>query len=218
MGIWTQRIEGADRQGTSVAAMRRVVRENPGADTVVVTNGTNYPDALSMGPWCYANRAPMLLTGWDHRLTQAQLDALAAFPQITNVIILGDGNSVDLSVEGQLASIGIAGDHVERLGGVDRFDTGRMIAEWEMGNCGMGVASVVATNGWNFPDALAASALCGRTNSVMVLVGTDSGSWASCADVVLSDGRQHKVVHGYVLGQENSVSAATKEHLEALTK
>lgn len=209
-----ERVAGSDRQGTSVDAMNLVMSACPETDTVVVTNGTNYPDALSMGPWCYANHVPMLLTGWDHRLTDAQIDALLEQWGIYYVIILGDGKSVDTSVDRQLRSLGY---YVERLGGTDRFDTGWKIADWTMRNYGMGVTNVVATNGWNFPDALAASALCGQTGSVMVLVGTDAGSWSRCADRVLG-GHGDEVELGYVLGKENSVSEATYDHLVALTQ
>ena len=64
---------------------------------------------------------------------------------------------------------GLVGDeNVTRLGGSDRYDTSKKIAEFVLANGGSADKACIAT-GSNFPDALAGGALVGRNGSILLL-------------------------------------------------
>ena len=208
MGIEVVRVAGGDRQQTSARALRELAPTEPA--TVVVATGTNYADTLSIGPWCYREAAPILLTGWDGRLTEEQVAAVRACPSVTGVVIVGGTGAVSADVEGQLA-----GYSVERLAGPDRYATSALVAKWEMER-GMGVSHAAVATGANFPDALAGAALCGRNGSVLLL-SLDAGHGKVALRDVLEP-HAAEVYQGYVLGGEGAVPEGTLDYLKGITK
>ena len=208
MSIEVKRVAGADRQQTSAKALQELASTRP--TTVVVATGTSYADTLSIGPWCYRDVAPILLTGWDGKLTDEQVKAIKACSSVTNVVIVGGTNAVSSDVEKQLS-----GYRVERLAGADRYATSALVAKWEMQR-GMGVFHVAVATGANFPDALAGAALCGSTESVLLLsLATEYGSVA-LRDVLAPHAAE--VSQGYVLGGESAVPRGTLDYLRQLTQ
>ena len=208
MGISTYRIAGDSRQATSLEAMRELYKLGS-FDTVVIATGTNYPDALSIGPWCYAKTAPMLLTG-KNGLSSDQISQLRKYSSVKRIIILGGVNAVPASVQTELKGYGY---DMTRLSGDDRYKTAAAVATFEMDE-GLGLTNAVVATGANFPDALAGAPLCGANNSVMLLV---SPYKASLADLILTEKNASQVDHGYVLGGENAVTKETFEYLKELT-
>lgn len=212
LGIKVTRIAGNDRQETSVAALRELYANNP--EVVVIATGTNYADTLSIGPWCYRGANPLLLTGWDKKLTKAQVDAIKQCKTITNVIIVGGPNAVSPEVEQQLS-----GYYIQRLAGKDRYRTSAAIAEWSS-HGGMGVAHVAVATGKNYPDALAGSALCGRNSSALLLADDPVGGddYPRFALTATLDGHGSQVACGYAFGGEGAVSPGTLAYCQKLTK
>ena len=208
MGIEVARVAGNDRQQTSVMALRELAEAQP--TTVVVATGRNYADTLSIGPWCYREAAPILLAGWDGRLTEEQVAAVRACPSVTDVVIVGGTGAVSADVEGQLA-----GYRVQRLAGSDRYATSALVAKWEIAR-GMGVSRAAVATGANFPDALAGAALCGRSGSVLLLsLDADYGTVA-LRDVLAPHASE--VYQGYVLGGEGAVPPKTLDYLSGFTQ
>ncbi len=212
-----ERIAGSSRQGTSLAVLEKIAAGNK-VDKLVVCSGikkkgkdgkeTNFADALSIGPWCYANSAPILLTGNDGKLTKDQVSTLTKLG-VGRLVIVGGTGAVSDDVPGQLGKG--SGDY-ERLAGDDRYATSAAVADWELAH-GMTCASVSVATGASFPDALAGAALCGSKNSVLVLAKNEKSSGL---DVIAANKAQ--VQTGYVLGGESSVSASLYSYLESLTK
>lgn len=210
MGIECTRIAGYDRQSTSLLAFDDVT-DITQSDTVVVASGQQFPDALSIAPWCYANAAPILLTGSDRCLSDEQVQAVQDAEQVERIVIVGGPGAVsETDVRSQL------GDTYEYviLAGADRYETSARISVWEMDE-GMGITNLVVASGEAFPDALAGSALCGVSNSVLVLVPS-SGSTMKAVDTAVRNGGVGTIRYACVLGGKSAVGDAVLKYCRAL--
>lgn len=208
MGVSVTRVAGPNRQGTSVEALEELAAASP--DTVVVATGWNFADALSIGPWCYRRKAPILLAR-NGRLSGEQVAAVRSVGSIENVVIVGGYAAVSDEVMDQLGR----GYSYERLSGSNRYETSAAIAAWEMGEHGMGLANVAVTTGRKYPDALAGAALCGRNGSALLLVAPGEGGTAPALGLLEAD--PHAVRVGYVLGGAGAVPESLVDRLRAAT-
>jgi putative cell wall-binding protein len=201
MGIAVNRIAGATRQATSLELAKAVYQLNGAPDTVIVASGYGFADALSIGPWAYASKTPILLTTAEGNLTEDEVSFIKS-AGISKVIIVGGENAVSKAVEDQVGDIDL-----ERLGGATRYDTSKLIAQWSL-NHGMSLSEVCVVSGLNFPDALAGAALAGGRCGIMVLVNGDGGV---CLDWVLENSSDLSKVQ--VLGGESAVSQSVYDCL-----
>ncbi|WP_371164167.1 glycoside hydrolase domain-containing protein [Buchananella felis] len=153
-----RRLSGVDRVKTAI----EVARAEKWGRTAILASGNNYADALAAGPLAAAHNAPVLLT------TGAQLESevLGVLREkgITKVIVVGGSGSVS---PGKLAALQRAGHGVERVFGVDRYDTAVQVAKATERVTGS-KKMVYVVDGTNFPDGVAAGALAGRTGGVVV--------------------------------------------------
>ncbi len=134
------------------------------AETVILTKGTDFPDALSGVPLAYKNNAPILLTE-SSSLSQETLEELKRLNP-TKVIILGGEAAISSTVELQLQSEGIA---VERIGGKDRYETTAKIAL----KVGSSNRTAIIATGLNYPDALSISSYAAYNQIPILLVNKD---------------------------------------------
>ncbi len=161
-------VEGTDRFGTSVQVSEQTFPD--GADTVIVTTGYNWPDALAAASLAGVYGAPVLLT-WPSDLPGDIADEIERLGA-TDAFILGSTRAVSAGVETEVEAI--VGSPATRLGGSDRFETAELIAEEVVDVMGDGWdgTAFVAT-GMNFPDALAASPLSSYTGYPIFLARAD---------------------------------------------
>lgn len=141
-----KRLSGADRFLTASA----IAQEGwDTADTVVLANGSNFPDALSGAPLAYKLNAPILLT--SGKKVELNLDTKDRIKQLgaKKVIILGSEAAVSAQVESTLKKEMKL--EVERIGGKDRYETAALIAK----KLGGKPEKAIITNGSKYPDALA---------------------------------------------------------------
>ena len=197
MGITTERLAGSTRADTAVKALEKVKARTGAIDTVIVATGYGFADALSIGPYSYAKKAPIVLTQSDGTLSESTLAAVRA-SGATKAIIVGGGKVVSQAVENQLATQGVA--DVTRLAGKNRYATSVEIANYAEAH-GMSVATPCVATGVNFPDALAGAALAGSKGSVLLLVADENSATVS----FLAD-RKASVASGYFLGGEGAIS------------
>ncbi|MGG3467855.1 cell wall-binding repeat-containing protein [Neobacillus pocheonensis] len=115
------------------------------ADTVFIVNYLAFADALSSAPLAKKFDAPILLTKPDALPDTTKAKIASLKPK--NIVIIGGAGSVSTNVENQLR--GLAGN-VERIGGTDRFEVAKLVAE-KMGS----TSQAIVTNGLVFSDALA---------------------------------------------------------------
>lgn len=155
-GFTFDRLEGLDRFDTAADI---AITSFGTADTVVLARGDNFPDALTGNYLAGVLDAPILLTRTDD-VPDATRDALRTLG-VDNVIIVGERAAVSDAVEADLR-----GEYaVERVGGVDRYETAELIAERAGGDGTTtvgtynGLRTAVLGSGQNFPDVLAAGAL-----------------------------------------------------------
>jgi len=152
---------GDDRFAT--AAMAALHAFPQGADTAIVAYGRDFADALSASGLAGAVDAPVLLTetGVLSPATASALETLG----VTKIYIVGGTGVVGPVVENALK--GIAAD-VERLGGANRYETSKLIAEETVAMGGSTTAAFVV-RGDDFADALSVSSIATQMKMAVLL-------------------------------------------------
>ena len=159
-GVNAERITGTDRFGTSRAIARDAFLDNdtdPGGSTVAyISNGLNFPDALSAGGAAATVDAPVILVnGTASTVPTETLDLLDDLG-VTEIIVTGATNSVSAGIFTQLdAEFGT----VIRQTGADRFGTSAAVNAYRFSPT---ETKALLATGLNYPDALAGSALAGE--------------------------------------------------------
>jgi len=182
------RVSGADRYATSNAInlfSDSNANPNTTGGTAVVATGTNFADALAIGPAVWDEGFEMVLTD-SASLSPAAQSTLVNLG-VSNVIIVGGTSAVSASVESAITALGIK--VLYRISGADRTQTAAQIATWETGGVGVlpatsaygalnglgwGVGTVNIARGDAFPDALAAGPVEGDNGEVILLTGSSS--------------------------------------------
>ncbi|TNU89778.1 hypothetical protein FIC87_10595 [Eggerthella lenta] len=158
-----KRLAGKDAVGTALA----IYDEGKGSwgTTAVIATAATFQDALSMSPYSYCSKAPIFLANpFTHELDTATKNAIRS-GGFTRVVIAGGTAAISSSVE----KTQLKGMKVVRLGGPTAYETSVAISEWCLGQ-GMQVADMGIATGTSYYDAITGSALCGKRNSVLVLV------------------------------------------------
>lgn len=152
----TTRISGTDRYRTSVAASGRIFTSqgsaNP-AKAVVVANGGAPADALAASSLAGAvGGAPILLTPGGE--LDSSVEAEIARLGVTKAYVVGGTAVISDHVKAQVGAAGVVSS-VTRLGGVDRYETAKLIA-LEVKRLG-GDSRVIIVNGDTLIDAVTAA-------------------------------------------------------------
>jgi putative cell wall-binding protein len=155
-----RRLSGPERLETAAAISRDAFPQ--GAETAIITRADLFPDALAGSHVAGARNAPILLTPSDRlaETTTAALNQLGA----KDLILLGGTAAISTAVENQLRARPNA--RVQRVPGLNRYDTARLIAELVGGPIGtipgpegQPLRTAILAAGENFPDALASGPL-----------------------------------------------------------
>lgn len=153
---------GLDRYGTSVELSRKTFAS---ADSVVLTTGRGFADAVCGAPLAHQLGAPMLLTAKDS-LPQPVRDEIVRLGA-KNAYVLGGTGAVGDTVRTELEGMGLM---VTRLSGNNRYETSDAIAD-ELAKL-KGVTSfpsAFVASGEDFPDALAASGVAAQAGVPVLL-------------------------------------------------
>jgi putative cell wall-binding protein len=197
-------IEGPTRYETAIEASKLAFPN--GAETVVVTTGENWPDALGGSALAGAYGGPILLTPSSAlpAAVAAEIDRLGA----ADAIILGGTGAVTPAVEAALAAR-LGPTRVRRIGGADRYATAELIARavTEKAGAAYDGTALVAT-GANFPDALGGSPLAAG-GPWPILLATPAGLTPSTAATLDDIG----VDRALILGGTGVVSPAVEAGL-----
>lgn len=160
----TDRLGGADRYATAVAASRAAFpRADPaGLSTVYLASGMQYADALAAGPTAVARGGGLLLTQTDRltATTAAELRRLAP----DRVVVVGGTGAVGARVLDQVSALGLS---VSRLGGADRYATSAALAREGFPS---GARTAWVATGQGYADALAAGPAASAAGGPIVLV------------------------------------------------
>jgi putative cell wall-binding protein len=145
------------------------------------------------------------LTGKDtlSPYTQAELERLKP----ASVYIVGDTPSVPAHIYEAIKSLDFA-PHVIRIGGKDRYETARMIAEETIRITNRALTEVIITKGLDFPDALASSPFAYMKQIPVLLSQTEALS-KDTRDFLITN----NITSAVVLGDEKSIAPTARATL-----
>lgn len=198
------RIYGAKAADTSVAAYKK--GKGWGSTAIVATN-SGYWDALSIAPYAYAYKAPVFLTSSVDSISSSVINSIKS-GGFTKVVIVGGNRAVSSSVEQNIRATGV---RVERIGGKDAIETSGMIAKWERKQ-GMELTHLAVATSDGYWDALSGASLCGKQNSVLVLV-SKNGDYRAL-DAIYNYGGS-AVEHGHILGGPSAIPKSASSRISA---
>lgn len=132
-------------------------------DNVVLTTGSNFPDALAGVPLAHQKQGPLLLLESTPETSQEAFKYLKEHLRKSgNIYILGGTAVVPDSFLTALVNLGFKRENIHRIAGQDRYETALAIAR-ELIHSG---SEFYLVQGDNFPDALSASVLAATTGYV----------------------------------------------------
>ena len=227
----------ANASGASAKAIALAKACTAHGDTVIIaTQGTaktpSFKDALSIAPYSYATKSPILYAEYDKSLSKDTLACIKG-QGYKKVIIVGGPVALPAGIESQLKGIGFGAGSITRLAGGDSYATSEVIAKWATGQYQKGATpnqyayvkfqpsvrlganrlAVATSQSWK--DALCGAALCGKNRSVLLLADDkDANGRAAgfCAE------RKATIDHAYILGGAAAVGKTTEAKLRASTK
>jgi putative cell wall-binding protein len=207
-GITVLRYAGDSREATAIDVFNKGKALVTGgwSDTAIIARKDNFADALSVSPFAYATKSPIFLATPATGLDAATVAAIKS-GGFTNIVIVGGTAAVPDSVKTQL---GTAFTYT-RLGEANRYQTSAKIATWSVTNSGgaLGYNNLAVATGFNFPDALAGSALCGQKGTVLLLVHEqESDGTYGITNVIAA--QKDAISQVYVLGGTAAVSDKLK--------
>lgn len=155
------RVSGTDRFETSRAIAEYAFPA--GSPTVYVATGMNFPDALSAGAAAGTIDGPVLLVNGGASTATAAEKSLVGKLKATRVKIAGGAAAVSNGIKSSLTSSTVA---TSRLSGVDRFATAVAVNK----DAHSTSTTAYLSTGYNFPDALAGTAVAGATGSPLFVI------------------------------------------------
>ncbi|SMH41993.1 Putative cell wall binding repeat 2 [Rathayibacter oskolensis] len=158
--VAVERLAGVDRQGTAVAISRATFA--PDVPVVYIATGERFADALSAAPAAARQGGPLLLVDRDS-MSQPVRDELARLTP-DRIVVVGSSASVS---DALLRELRAYSGTVQRIGGVDRYDTADKIVRDAFPN---GWSTAWLATGEKFPDALSAAAAAGSLDAPVLLV------------------------------------------------
>ena len=176
------------------------------ANTALIATVGTFQDALAAAPVAYAQRWPIFLASYDWAAEKGTLSdaTIKAMKDggIKTAYIAGGEYWISKEVESQLAAAGIACGG--RLAGDNAMQTSESIGEFALSQ-GMSANALGLATVTSYYDALCGAALCGRMNSVMLLVN-DAAS-PSIAGFVAN---HSAVIDGiFIFGGDGTIDPAT---------
>ncbi len=211
-----ERIAGDDRYETNIEVLKAFVyneanggigAEKGTLSEVLVASGTGYADALSAA----STGKPVLLVGGD-ALTKSQREFLYEIAQTKadrKYVVIGGRTAVSNDVKDEIASKPYTTAAVDRIGGVNRYETNMMVMEKYVKN--NAAKYVFVASGMDYPDALTGGVLAAQNAAPLVLVNPSETDPASdIVDIVSANNGYAGLV---VIGGENAVSNATVQKI-----
>lgn len=204
--IESTRLAGDDRYETAAAVSRAAFAHS--ATAAVVALGSNWPDALAASVLASTAGGPILLTRGSSLPVATRDEILRLRPQV--VYLVGGTLAVDSGVEDDLRALLPLDTSLVRLGGTDRYDTARLVAQRVTALPGGSGAQVVIASGENFPDALCAAPVAASAGWPILLTRETQLPGAT-RDALTQLG----TVSSVVVGGEQAVSASVEAQVPA---
>ena len=176
------------------------------SETAIIATVGTFQDALAAAPVAYALHMPVFLAEYDWDLEEGTLSrgTIVAMKMggVKTAYIAGGEYWISSEVEGQLEEAGI--ECGGRLAGRTAVQTSEAVAAFGLER-GMSLDAPGFATVNSYYDALCGAALCGRSNSVMLLVDDE----ASSSITGFAADRACAIPGAWIFGGEGAVSAAT---------
>jgi putative cell wall-binding protein len=208
-GVSVERIAGADRYATAAQVARTIAVREGGMPKAYVVRGDDFPDALACSPFAFNDAMPILLTRSASlpEVTQEVIEDLG----VADVVIAGGVAAVSDSVKNAIDGLG--GVAVERIAGLNRYETAAAVAEHGVDHGWGSWGYVGIATGLNFPDALVGGVACGNRGGVLLMTDPGYVSGATRATILL---HASSILRIDIFGGTNVVSSAVAEDLGTL--
>lgn len=176
------------------------------SDTVVLTSGENFPDALSASSLAGTYKAPVIMTSRDSLSEQAkfEIERLGA----SKVFIIGSPTAISTSVESMLRDMGLT---TERIAGSNRQETAAKVAAKTAD--AKSPSTVIVASGENFPDALSISPYAYAKGYPIYLTEDRGALSLSTLKAIQSLGTVERVI---IVGSSTVVSESSESQLESI--
>ncbi|MCL1593013.1 MAG: cell wall-binding repeat-containing protein [Actinomycetia bacterium] len=194
------RISGASRYQTNTLLTRGVYDRS---DEVVIATGTVFADALAAGAVAASRDAVLLLS--DPKTLPGTVATEIRRLGARNAIVAGGPAAIDDSIVTFLEEMGLT---VERVGGVDRFETAVLLSRTTFD---ASTETVYVATGLNYPDALASVPLAASKRSPVLLVGEE------LSPIVRSEIQRLQPNRVVILGGTAAVSSKVQSEIAAIT-
>jgi len=202
------RVSGASRYETAVELSTLTHRS--GAEVVYVATGNGYADALAGSAAAGRDGGPMILVPGTSAVLPPVVATELARLAPRRVIVLGGPSAVRSEIFSAVQAAA-SGATVQRIAGVDRFDTAAAVVAQASAHCGglsSGQRIAFVGTGLGYADALAAAAVAGAVGCPLLITRPDAvpPATASALGAIQSD----RVV---VLGGLTAVTPQTELRL-----
>lgn len=195
------RIDGNDRTDTAIKISKNTYDR---AKTAIIVRKDLFPDSMTASVLARLKEAPILLNPTD-RLDSRVRDEIKRLG-VEEVIIVGGQNSISERVREDLKAFD-KDSNVERIAGLDRYETSEKVARRVVGITGKKHIGVVAS-GQVFPDALSVGTFASRDGYPILLVKKDI--LPIQVERAIKDLEINSV---YIAGGPNTISKATEAKL-----
>jgi putative cell wall-binding protein len=201
------RIGGTDRYST---ASKLFDTDFSAASTVVLTSGTNYPDALSAS-YLAGQLGTGVLTTDPNTLPAATRGELLT-RGIATVYIIGGTEAVSADVAEQVAGFHVSNNadepliNVVRIAGADRYATNNLVDSYSRS----AMTTAIVATGENFADALAVGPAVYQTGYPLIL--TPGATLSASAKATI---KTLGITHAVIVGGTSAISTAVETELNA---
>lgn len=201
-----KRVSGQTRYDTALQIARELGDDQ---ESVIIATGANFADALSISPFSYSSKTPILLCDPSTGLSEDELSYLRGVGA-RRAIIVGGESAVPSYVENQLRGVDISS--TVRLSGATRYSTSVKVAVFSVGGSdgdAMTFDGSIFATGANFPDALAAGPVAGKNKSLVLLVDRSE----DYPNEIINASVTGSVDSAYIAGGEYAIGASTASSL-----
>jgi hypothetical protein len=154
---------GGGRIDTSVAISRAMFPVGESPKVALLATARSFADAVAGTPLAVAMDGPLLITAGSSGLEPEVVSELArVLPNGATVYILGGASAVSAAIASEVQELGYV---VDRVAGVDRFDTAVRVAE----TLPVPPKGFLEANGLDFPDAVTAGAAAANGGDAVIL-------------------------------------------------
>lgn len=185
----TKRIWGSDRYATAVEISKSGWTD--GSEYAILSNGQNFPDALSAAPLAKKYNAPILLNSGED--LDSRVEGELKRLNVKQVFIIGGNGVIPNSVAERLSQLEI---EPTRLFGQDRYETSIKVAE-QLDFKG----ELTIANGENFPDAMSIAPIAAEKSMPIIL--TPMGNLPNSVSEYI---KNKEITKTYVVGGNDVVS------------